>query len=181
MSLHAQALRYWPYYCEENIWHLCHDARAQADARWVSFVSNAEQRVAMWRQRAALSDDEPVVWDYHVVLLVRHEAMWWIWDLDSTMGPRIEARAWLQGTFQPVVTPAELHPRFRLVEAEAFRRRFASDRRHMRRPGGLYQAPPPPWPTIGDGHNLERFIDMTDADFMGEIVGLQELRRRVER
>jgi hypothetical protein len=176
----ADAPQYWPYYCEENVWHLCADPRVQADDRWVVFVSNAEHRVAMWSQRCARDAEAPVVWDYHVVLLTRRDARWRVWDLDARVGPEVEATAWLHASFQPAVTPPELQPRFRLVGADAFVHQFASDRRHMRRQDGAYHAPAPPWPPIGDGHNLHRFTDMSDDAWLGEILDLDTLRRRIE-
>lgn len=169
--------RYWPYYCEENVWHLCATVGGQYGL--VAFVSNAARRVAMWGQRAAAHPGEPVLWDYHVVLLARGRDDWRVWDLDSTLGLDIPLAAWLSASFEAGRVPDPLRPRFRLVPADAFRRRFSSDRRHMRGPGGAFAQPPPPWETIGEGHNLDRFVDMRDSAFLGELFDLPALRRRL--
>jgi protein N-terminal glutamine amidohydrolase len=174
----ASTPTYWPFYCEENIWHLVTDPRVMGEPRWVVFVSNEVRRVAMWNQRAARSPDEPVVWDYHVVLLTRVENGWRVWDLDSVLGLDVSLEAWLRGSFRLAVTPRELKPTFRCIEANLFRRELASDRRHMRHPDGTLAAPEPPWPCIGTGHNLDRFVDVTDAEIGGELVDLDGLERR---
>jgi hypothetical protein len=47
------------------------------------------------------------------------------------------------------------------------------------RSGDEWQSPPPPWPTIGDGgSNLMRFVDMDD-EFLGEVLDLEALRKRL--
>jgi hypothetical protein len=46
------------------------------------------------------------------------------------------------------------------------------------RVGSTWLSPPPPWPAIGEGTNLMRFIDM-QADFLGEVLELEDLRDRI--
>ena len=94
--------RYCPYFCEENVWHLCTDDRVILDHepipvenRRVVFISNARRRVAMWKQRAGGS--QSVLWDYHVVLLAGGN----VWDLDTTLGFPIPLDAWVRGSFHP--------------------------------------------------------------------------------
>ena len=172
-------LAYCPYYCEENVWHLCADPRV-GEERWVLFVSNLGMNVAMWKQRAAAAPDAPVVWDYHVVVLARRDRSWRVWDLDCLLGLDLALETWLRASFEPATTPAELWPLFRCIEADVFRRTFASDRRHMLRPDGTPCAPAPSWPRIGQGHNLHRFIDMSDTSVPGFVVDLGGLRARFE-
>lgn len=189
----SDAPAYCPFYCEENVWQLCaHPHVAQAERR-VLFISNAERRVAMWGQRAASSPDEPIVWDYHVVLLLRDPGCRWeIWDLDARYpGPR-SAERWLRSSFDLLgVLPPRYAPRFRMIEGDDYRRHLRSDRRHMRLDDGTIRQPPPPWPTImgeppacareDEGSNLERFIDMQDRDFLGQLFDLAELREWLSR
>lgn len=184
----SDAPAYCPFYCEENVWQLCaHRRVVQAEQR-VLFISNDERRVAMWGQRAASSPDVPIVWDYHVVLLLRDPGRRWdIWDLDAHYpGPR-SAERWLRSSFDfSGLLPSRYAPRFRMIDGDEYRRHLRSDRRHMRLDDGTIRQPPPPWPTImgeppacareDDGSNLERFIDTRDSDFLGQLFDLAELR-----
>ncbi|MFO7565181.1 MAG: hypothetical protein R6X02_21230 [Enhygromyxa sp.] len=184
---------YCPFYCEENIWQLCAHPRAAAAERRVLFISNPDRRVAMWGQRASQDPKLPIAWDYHVVLLLRQRSCgqpgaWEVWDLDALdPGPR-PAEDWLRDSFdRGSLLPRRYTPRFRMVDADEYRRHFRSDRRHMRRSDGTVIRPPPPWPAIlgeppacapaDDGSNLERFIDTEDAGFLGRLFDLDELWR----
>lgn len=171
--------RYTPYYCEENIWWLCQEPRCHAARREVVFISNELRACALFCQRAAPAPDLPVLWDYHVVLAVHRERGVEVWDLDSTQGAPLSASDWLALTFGPAARlPEELHPRFRVVDADAYLAAFSSDRGHMRGPDGSWQAPPPEWPCIGQGEpTLARFVDV-GSPFVGEVLGLDALRER---
>ena len=187
--------RYCPYYCEENIWHLCADPQVTSvpSERRVLFVANRDRRVAMWGQRLSTDPELPVVWDYHVVLLVRQFAQpgwgqpgWELWDLDAAIPPPRPALTWLDDCFRGAgVVPPQFEPQFRVVPASAFRRHFRSDRSHMRAPDGGWLQPPPDWPAIlgepfegdGEGSNLDRFLDVEDPAFLGEVFDLRGLRR----
>jgi len=162
--------RYCPYFCEENVWHLCADdgvteggAAIPVEERRVVFISNARRRVAMRKQRAGV-----VAWDYHVVLLARGR----VWDLDSTLGLPAPLDRWVEGSFYPLV--AGLEPRFRVVDAPTYLARFASDRSHMLGPDGAPLRPLPPWPPIGAGMTLPRFIDL-ETPFVGQVLDLPAL------
>lgn len=170
---------YWPFYCEENIWHLCADPRLEGDQRWAVLISNPGRQVALWFQKAAPRRGLPVVWDYHVVLLVQNAGGWQIWDLDSALPTPLDAERWLAATFAGTTAVGpDFAPRFRLLEADLYRRSLASDRRHMRHADGSWHAPPPPWPPIGEGSNLMELLDM-DRSSPGEVVGLDELDERL--
>ena len=149
--------RYAPYYCEENVWWLAQEPH------WVDpsvvVVTNPSRTVAMSAQRAS-KDGTPVVWDYHVVLLDRGA----VWDLDCVLGMPLPARRWIEASFDSRA-PAHLAPRFRVLARETYVARFASDRRHMRRPDGSWLVDPPPWPAIGGAHDLERLLDLDDPSY----------------
>lgn len=169
---------YQPYYCEENIWHLCQSPRPGRGQRWVVFISNPGRRCLLLDQRAGGEHGE-VLWDYHVVLLVEPApGRCDVWDLDSRGGaPRPLAR-WLSTTFGHVgSTPTAYDPMFRVIDAARFVESFASDRRHMR-DGAGWRAPPPPWPPIGVGFTLWDHVSMTPSDAPGEIADLAALRAR---
>ncbi|HZE97952.1 MAG TPA: hypothetical protein VE981_13065 [Planctomycetota bacterium] len=163
------SFRYWPFYCEENVWHLCADDRLPAppEERRVIVIAGARSRFVMRGQRAG--EGGPVLWDYHVVLAAQGK----VWDLDTTLGFPVDLEVWVRDSFLPVYQGFE--PRFRVVVAATFRERFASDRSHMRGPDGAWLKPPPPWPAIGEGSTLRRFIDMS-SPFVGEITDLASLK-----
>lgn len=171
MTLDRSEFLYQPFYCEENVWHLAR--RFEGRSREVVFISNAGRTCALWNQRPAEAG-RPVVWDYHVILLCGSD----VYDLDTRLDFPVPLETWLAGTF-PVAVPEAYAPRFRVVDGDRFLKVFASDRSHMRSEEG-WTAPPPPWPPIGEGTNLMRFVDM-EAPFEGEVVGLEALRGRSAR
>jgi hypothetical protein len=175
-------MRYAPYFCEENVWHLARDRAAEPGERYAVFVLGADPtcpRVAVWAQRVARG--EPYIfWDYHVVLFERSSRAdeYRVWDFDTTLGTPIPAAQWIDGSF-PMELPG-WPARFRIVEAEEYLRTFSSDRRHMRTSGGAEMPPFPSWPPILDAHQrhlLPRFLDARDA-FLGEVCDLAGLRAR---
>lgn len=176
----TDAAHYWPFYCEENVWLAC--AQAPAGAA-VVLVSNARRAVALCFQRAAGDGIGPVVWDYHVILVVPEPASagggWTVLDADSTLGARVPASLYLERTFAAIeALPDQLRPRFRVLDASEYRTLLSSDRAHMRRADGSWSAEPPPWPAIEHGPaNLMRLIDLDDA-FAGELLDLDAVRAR---
>jgi len=95
-----------------------------------------------------------------------------LWDLDTTLGFGISPELWLAESF----VSGPLEPRFRVIGAADYVASFASDRSHMIGADGRLLKPAPPWPPIGKGMNLMRFVDMVDP-FLGEVTDLQGLRR----
>ncbi len=172
---------YCPSYCEENIWHLCQSPRFESQPTWVVFISNAEGCCPLWQQRAG-APDEPVLWDYHVILLSLLEPgaphPWGVWDLDSRLPSPTPLSSYLQETCRGGTDlPEPLRPQFRVLSRQDYLHHFASDRAHMLSPHGDYLSPPPPWPCIGvptRPSNLHRFIAV-DSDFIGEVMPLQAL------
>lgn len=176
--MNRQDCKYTPFYCEENIWHLSQDPAFSSVTRRVVFVSNPARKCAFFNQRGA-EEDGFVIWDYHVFLLAGAEA----WDLDSTLPFPCPLKRYLTATFRDQL-PRWYLPWFRLVKAEDYVAKFASDRRHMRDAAGAFKHPPPPWPANGpaDQHNLGDFIDMRQP-FLGEVIDLgtfKELARQLK-
>ncbi|MCA9685236.1 MAG: hypothetical protein KC457_23845 [Myxococcales bacterium] len=178
--------RYWPYYCEENVWHLCADPSIATAERRVLFISNLRRRVAMWGQRASKDPSQPIAWDYHVVLLVRRQpaAGWEVWDLDGREPGLVPADRWLALSFVHIgLLPPIYTPHFRLIDADDYLRHLRSDRRHMLGEDGRFKQPVPPWPPIqgtpvaGEDNNLERFVAVEEPGFLGECLDLPGLRR----
>ncbi|KAG2425188.1 hypothetical protein HXX76_013941 [Chlamydomonas incerta] len=92
-----------------------------------------------------------------------------VWDLDALLPlpcslEQYAARA--LHAHQPL-RPA-FRRYYRVVPAAAYLSHFASDRSHMRRPGGGWSSPPPPYPPLvapadGATHTLERYWDMAPS------------------
>lgn len=79
---------YTPQYCEENVYLLAKQLLETSShlKTFAVFISNAVQTVILSEQRAALSHNQPVVWDYHVILLsIDRESQILAWDFDSTL------------------------------------------------------------------------------------------------
>ncbi|MBI5609297.1 MAG: hypothetical protein HY902_10515 [Deltaproteobacteria bacterium] len=165
---------YQPFYCEENVWQWL-DQAVDPD-RYALFITNPAQQVAVWQQRL-MPAGEAVLWDYHVVALTRTGPEVQVWDFDTRLPLPSPLSAYLRATFLPL-PPGEraLAPQFRLVPAADFRATFASDRRHMRDGQGQWLQPPPPWPPIGSGHTLDRYLDLADP-IAGTVLDLPGLRR----
>lgn len=173
--------RYQPFYCEENVWWQVHEAEGR---RWALFITNAQRRVLLWQQRLA-KPDEPVLWDYHVVMLREADGTYWVHDQDTRLPDVCPAHAYLEATFpyDAEALPDELRslaPSFRLVPAEALAATFATDRSHMLNEDGTYIHPPPSWPPLvaddlESPSTLDRYLDLTD-DIAGQVMTLSELR-----
>ncbi|KAI0956822.1 hypothetical protein AcW1_005409 [Taiwanofungus camphoratus] len=148
-------------YCEENIYLLAQvfSTRAEKDKNWpwlvyAVFISNDDQTVALWNQKAARKD--VVVWDYHVVLVLlpraqtepndlgpngseaRAENETWVYDFDTRLSVPCNWLEYVYGTF-PYAFDAMFadrvkqayHSLFRVVPADIYLDHFASDRSHM--------------------------------------------------
>lgn len=170
---------YQACYCEENIWQLA--LRLGDPAAEVCFITNADSTVAMWEQRAA-PEGEPLVWDYHVVLVRPRPEGWQVLDLDSRLPFPCPVETWLERSFQPSlgVVP-DLRPRFRVMRTDEYLSRFSSDRSHMRGPDGTWAAPPPPWPPILQGANTLEMLRNSSTTGPGIVLDLEGLRRRYGR
>ena len=134
------------------------------------FITNHKRALSMWSQRAAIID--PVVWDYHVVLLGDGVIV----DVDCTAGVILPVAHWVEASLRSFV-PADAQPWFRVVDGPSFLATFSSDRSHMRDDNGVMSKPEPPWPALYQpalGMNLMRFVDLDDdiAGFVCDVAGL---------
>ncbi len=164
--------RYAAFYCEENIWWLAQREDLPPGERFVVFISNPTQTCALWSQKLAAPGDA-VVWDYHVVLVIRGDKQSCVFDFDSRVDFPADFEQYMQATFRATERlSTELRPWFRVVSAEGFVGHFSSDRSHMAQ-GGSFRAPAPPWPPIqvpGQSPNsLLRFLDVQTA-FLGDVL-----------
>lgn len=149
-----------PNFCEENVWRSLQEP--SNNPRWAVFVSTEDRKCTMWAQRTQ-NGITPVIWDYHVVMLEQTPEGFQVWDPDCTAGSSLSASDWTMANFpQP-----DRDVRFRIVDAEMFRREFRSDRRHSR---GSAQ---PDWPVISPGeHNLSNYTSVLTSE-PGRLVDLE--------
>ncbi|XP_066434575.1 protein N-terminal glutamine amidohydrolase isoform X2 [Eleutherodactylus coqui] len=80
---------YTSCYCEENVWKLCESIRDRTphhlEEFYAIFLSNENRMIPIWKQQCGKSED-PVIWDYHVILL--HDCgdgQRFIYDLDTVL------------------------------------------------------------------------------------------------
>ncbi|KAG1756482.1 N-terminal glutamine amidase-domain-containing protein [Suillus paluster] len=166
---------YTSCYCEENIYFLVHRflEQAQVKATWdifAVFISNATKTVALWGQQKAPAASIAVIWDYHVILVLRSRSgsqyrllntspsligeETWIYDFDSNLEIPSRWEEYVEQTFPPESDiPPQYRSLFRVVSGEEYWGSFASDRSHMLSPTAdssspEYISPPPPYPII---------------------------------
>ncbi len=151
-----------PCYCEENVWHLCQAPELAGRDPWVVLLTNAERLCPVWAQQGDAPPGEPILWDYHAIVLVGGPP-WEVWDLNSMLGAPVDLAKYLRLSFPRVKQwPEHLRPRFRVLTAGEYLRHFSSDRSHMLDDEGGYYEPPPPWPLICDsrlGMTLPLLLD----------------------
>jgi len=170
---------YQPYYCEENIWHLCREPRFSASASYVIVIANSAGSVLFCGQKAGVGPHMALLWDYHVVLAHHDDSTGWtLWDLDSCLGLPVNALDYLSRTFPADDNlPAEVRPMFRVMPGPTYLSTFSSHRTHMVGKGGEFIKPPPPWKILtieGQADNLDRFVDMS-RPFVGNVFGMEEM------
>jgi hypothetical protein len=169
-------------YCEENVWHLAGAADLEPGARKVVLIASLGPTVPLWCQRAADRPGDVVLWDYHVILAVMGPRAL-IYDLDTTLPFPCPLDDYVARTFAPGRrAPEAYRARFRVVDAETYRRAFWSDRSHMRREGCGWLSPPPAWaPILGAGLPLAAARDMRDGAVPGELSDLDGLMTALSR
>eukprot|EP00752_Nemacystus_decipiens_P009215 g8230.t2 len=176
---------YASHYCEENAVRLCAHLLDRAEASdvelFVVFVSNQARQVPVWNQLLADSRDEPVLWDYHVVLLTKHPHGNWVYDLDSTLAFPTQAAQYMTQAFRRGHRMQErFRQKFRVVAGRECVDHFSSDRSHMMQRGGAYSARPPPLtplrgPRSSSDNNMDEWIRMDAASGRGRVMSLDEM------
>jgi len=183
VRIDASLQRYQPYFCEENVLQLLKSVDLLGYERRVVFISNANKTVAMWGQRAGRAEnpENPVVWDYHVVLLLPTEGL--ILDLDNREKFVWSIQEWLAHSFRNDISERFL-PMFRVIPRIEFESKFSSDRSHMLNPEtGKPLQSFPPWDAPFNsslGMNLMKWVEMDNSrDSIGGVVvdrnGLEQL------
>ncbi|XP_061597714.1 protein N-terminal glutamine amidohydrolase [Cololabis saira] len=177
---------YTSCYCEENVWKLCEFIRKERTAPleqlYVLFISNDKRMVPLWKQKSGRGD-QPVIWDYHVILLhVDLQSESSIYDLDTVLSFPCSLKLYAAQAFRSDrnIRP-EYHRKLRVVPADSFLLNFASDRSHMKNSDGTWKMPPPPYPAMhtAESHmNLDDFISMNPAVGWGTVFSLDPFLHR---
>ncbi|XP_044027927.1 protein N-terminal glutamine amidohydrolase [Siniperca chuatsi] len=177
---------YTSCYCEENVWKLCEFVRTERTAPleelFVVFISNENRMVPLWKQKSG-HGDQPVIWDYHVVLLqVGLQLDSLVYDLDSELSFPCSLQLYAAQALRSDrnIKPA-YHRKLRVVPADSFLLNFASDRSHMKNSDGSWRMPPPPYPPIHTAEcrmNLDDFISMNPAVGWGRVFSLDHFLLR---
>lgn len=99
---------YHSHYSEENIYKLAFKYKNQffdhedsPNNSFVVFISNEDRHVPLWKQKVGMIEGQPVVWDYHVIFLIRNDEGLSVIDLDSSIGYRVPFDTYVQQTLRP--------------------------------------------------------------------------------
>jgi hypothetical protein len=110
----TENIQYTSCFCEENVYKLAEKCGAVGYDASVVFISSESKQTPIWCQRSARGPDEPVLWDYHVVLLVRgvvtsNGPKDMIFDLDCTLACPTSVEEYFEMSFRPSVALRQRH------------------------------------------------------------------------
>lgn len=180
-ALDISQFSHTPYYCEENVYHLCKKlwtsgTEGQGSDLFVVFISNEKKQIPLWHQKASQRAEGLTLWDYHVICVQKKkgESPLLVWDLDSTLQFPCPLVSYVADAIKPSIQLfSEFQRFFRIVHAPIFLRTFASDRRHMKDSEGNWMYQPPEHDPIiaedGTVHNLNEYMEMSAADVVKKI------------
>jgi len=171
---------YTPLFCEENIWYLARSLIQQnidAEKLSIAFIGNPEEHVAIFNQKTA-QNNQPVIWDYHVILIRHDQYPALVYDFDSLCPFPVELDQYLNACFPSSI---KIHPeyqaQFRLVPTSLFLSQFYSDRSHML--GVIKKENFPDYPLIKPSANkdivsLDQYINFKQLLFDNEKILKQD-------
>ncbi|KAE9400757.1 protein N-terminal glutamine amidohydrolase [Gymnopus androsaceus JB14] len=186
---------YTSHWCEENVYLLVqsfqHPSISELWDVFAVFISNHAKMVALWNQKLSKEPGLPVVWDYHVITVLRSRqdslrTESWVYDFDTTLGMPVTWDTYFAQTFSTNVPEAFQSAVFsEWIPANIYLDRFASDRSHMldKAVSDLkYLQPPPLYPAIRGKlcksaiiHNLMDFVSMLPTDGYGDVKDMQAI------
>ncbi len=146
-------------FCEESTVRMLEklvEGGVAAERLFAVFVSNERKAVQFWSH-----GDSCVCWDYHVVVALKEDAEWLIFDHSAVGLPfPVPLQRWLEASFGRTASP-KAKPVFRAVGAAELLKTFTSDRSHMAGSGAVMPAYPPIMRLEGVKTNLmSHFVDM---------------------
>ncbi|MFK5986175.1 MAG: hypothetical protein QM479_12240 [Pseudomonadota bacterium] len=123
---------YTALFCEENIWHLAQSlfaAGIKSEDIQIVFITNKNKQIAIFNQ-IAVAQNQAVIWDYHVILLLKTEQSHSIFDFDSRLGFTSDYQNYLKNSLPDNII-TEYSSVFRIIPAQVYLNYFDSDRSHM--------------------------------------------------
>ena len=103
----ASTGRYASCYCEENVYWLCEESMAYDGAvghTYALVISSINQHTPIWLQKKCSKHDEPVLWDYHVIMVRRNsEGAFMAYDLDTKLPFPCPLEEYIEKSFRPYV------------------------------------------------------------------------------
>ncbi|XP_053469160.1 protein N-terminal glutamine amidohydrolase isoform X3 [Ictalurus furcatus] len=141
-------------------------------------VLSCVMQIPIWKQKSSRGG-EPVIWDYHVVLLhFNPQAQSFVYDLDTTLPFPCPFDVYSREAFQSdELLKPEFQRKMRVIPAVTYLKKFASDRSHMKHSNGTWRMSPPPYPCIETTEckmNLDDFINMDPNVGFGKVYKLPE-------
>ena len=140
------------------------------------FISNEKRTVPLWQQSASQEEDGLVIWDYHVILIIKNVLNCTVFDLDTSLPYPSEFDSYSKYAFKSDTGIMEqFHRKFRVINCKEFLKYFASDRSHMKTKNGQWIKPPPEYPCIQTStslNNIEMFISMDQSVGWGNVLSL---------
>ncbi|KAJ4495624.1 N-terminal glutamine amidase-domain-containing protein [Lentinula lateritia] len=102
-----QDAAYTSHWCEENVYLLIQSFSRDSSLSedwdvFAVFISNHSKTVALWNQKLSEELGCPVIWDYHVVAVLRSRnistsVQSWVYDFDTRLGIPVTFDSKLKG------------------------------------------------------------------------------------
>ncbi len=144
---------YTRLFCEENIWKLIRSLYTNQLAKPIDvlFILNQKQSIALFEQHLSTYNN-PVIWDYHVVLTAQINNTIVVFDFDSQCDFPQNIKNYFALTFpQKIELHADFIPYIKSINAAYYLECFYSDRKHMQ--GLIEQHQYPNYKTITPENN----------------------------
>lgn len=106
VEIDRTSCEYQSQFCEENVHRLITRLGCPEEC-FAVFISSESKFTPIWSQRAASSPENPVCWDYHVILLRRLQRPngsieYLVYDLDSTLPFPSKASLYFDAAFPSI-------------------------------------------------------------------------------
>lgn len=134
IQLDKSLFTYTPLFCEENVWKLIESLTSYENISPVDvlFIINHSNTVAIFNQNKSIGN-QPVIWDYHVILSAQVYQNIFIFDFDSQSTFPVEINQYFTNTFPVNIDLiTQFQPMLRKISAKYFIKHFFSDRSHMK-------------------------------------------------
>ena len=155
--LDKSSFTYTSLFCEENIWKLIQFLKSDKnniEPLDVLFVSNKSKSVVLFEQKSAIAN-QPVIWDYHVILTARINNNVYVLDFDSHCEFPLLINEYFYRTFPAASNVSEKYlSLIKPIKSDDFLKHFFSDRSHMM--GIIPESEFPQYSIIQPEQGLER-------------------------